>query len=264
MEEFLSKYTIGEELVDLPLLHTTKVLNLNNIIDNDCLSPTKIDKLFNEELLFFFYGRAAYSIHWEDKRKKNTLQSDECPIIFMFNYDDIYADHIFAFDTGGYVNNNYKDKYAGACEIGDVSKFNLGNKENLKKMIDFCYTKKGKHSKNYSYYSESPILSADCDNDVIKRYIECLQNGKDKRCKTPEISTTKKVLLELCKVVLAPCTLLEDEKNQNKWKEYLKIFALYGITVEYYYPFGEYDSDSLSEVASAKLNEILAREGYTK
>ncbi len=89
----------------LPLVHTTTAYKFADIYPSDELRPTSCP-VFNEPLLYFFYGRPAY-------RARDTANSDiefNWPIIFVISHEALPSiKRVFPFDTGAFDIGIYKE-----------------------------------------------------------------------------------------------------------------------------------------------------------
>jgi hypothetical protein len=80
MDEFLSKNTIASIDGKLPLVHSTKSLNLRELVAASGLNPTDCD-VYDEKLLYFFLGRPAY--RWD--KPQGRPQHWELPTCLVFD-----------------------------------------------------------------------------------------------------------------------------------------------------------------------------------
>lgn len=259
MKELIEKHKILKDFSYLPLVHTTKFSNAESILSTKGLGPIKEDEVTNEDLLFFFYGRAVYTIHWRDAKKKPSYQVEALPMAFMFECEDVKPAHIFAFDSGGFNSKKYNSTYIGACEISDVHEFELDNYLNVKKMIDLCYKDNPKHNKNYSYYHEDSKDIGDFGDDVLNKYIICLNKGEDRKNKTPEISTLERIPLNKCRAMVLP---IEVKLEYEGWPSIEKLIETNNIIVKYYYPAGYNSGNDLCKMVEEKMNQIVIEKGY--
>lgn len=82
----------------LPFFHSSEAVNLQAIFDSGELQP-RYCKVYEEELLYLFYGRPAY----KSCSTTNSRLSFLMPVVFIINYDAI--DEIrraVAFDSGAF------------------------------------------------------------------------------------------------------------------------------------------------------------------
>lgn len=103
VEIFLKRNSIGDIEGGLPYVHSTKSLNLRELIARSGLDPKKCE-VYNEELLYFFLGRPAY--RWI--KPDGTPQDWELPTCFVFN--DLPTTSIVRtvpFDSGAHATGRY-------------------------------------------------------------------------------------------------------------------------------------------------------------
>jgi hypothetical protein len=93
---------------ELPLVHTTRCEILTHIVASHELRSTTPCDVFDEHLIYFFYGRPAY-------RSKGSQSGgnllDFYPVCFVFKPHTIgsQAKRVFACDSGGVHNGYFKD-----------------------------------------------------------------------------------------------------------------------------------------------------------
>src|SRR5437899_628133 len=82
---------------ELPLVHATECHHFNSILKSHTLEPRECS-VFQEPLLYFFYGRPAY----RDSSKTLPMKDISfCPICFVFRTGNRFPlKRLFPFDTG--------------------------------------------------------------------------------------------------------------------------------------------------------------------
>lgn len=261
MKKFLKDYELKNDLSYLPLVHTTKLAHFLKIVENGELSPMKEDEVTSDNLLFFFYGRAVYTIHWDGAKKRNSLDNKGIPVAIIFEVCDVPdPDYIYAFDSGGFQSRKYKEKYVGACEIDSIDSFSLDCYVDIKKLIDLFYLDTPYYNKNHSYLNERPIDHHDFGNEVLNKYLICLNKGDDRKTKTPEISFKKNVPISKCKAIILPKTVIESGiiNNLDILKNDFKIDVLS------YYDYGNLDSHDLCDRIETIMGDYVGKGGYLK
>jgi hypothetical protein len=99
----------------LPLVHITRAYTFDDIVRGDMLDPTHCD-VFNESLIYFFYGRPAYRA----KDGNNARLEFEWPIVLVFDPEKIVAiKRIFPFDTGAFTLKMYEEFFDKHAIISD-------------------------------------------------------------------------------------------------------------------------------------------------
>lgn len=101
----------------LPLVHVLKKQYLDSIITNKELSPVEC-KVFNCDLLYFFYGSASYLYYNKDKFVKYSIPVDFItPVAAVVKIQDVSIADVYASDTG----------YLHREDPKQVAAFRLGN-----------------------------------------------------------------------------------------------------------------------------------------
>lgn len=98
-----ANYTMLPEL--LPVMHSCEGFDFERILEDYLLKPTMCP-VFNEELLYFFYGKPSYPVG--EKEKYNRTDVLCCPVCFIVDIDKINIYRIFPFDSGAYSNGLYE------------------------------------------------------------------------------------------------------------------------------------------------------------
>ena len=83
----------------LPLMHSCDGFDCERIIQDTQLKPMMCP-VFKEELLYFFYGKAAYPIGEKEKYKKTDALC--CPVCFIIDIEKVDIYRVFPFDTGAF------------------------------------------------------------------------------------------------------------------------------------------------------------------
>lgn len=102
-EIIASQTALAEEL---PLVHTTRGKALSQIIANHELRSENSCDVFNEHLIYFFYGRPAYRLVGGNKPGSGI---ELCPICFVFKPHTIgySTKRVFACDSGAIQHGNF-------------------------------------------------------------------------------------------------------------------------------------------------------------
>lgn len=85
---------------ELPLTHVTDAYRLRDIVNTQELRPKACD-VFNESLLYFFYGRPAYR---PGKENQPTAGKEHAPICFIVSGMPKTIRRMFPFDSGAVHN----------------------------------------------------------------------------------------------------------------------------------------------------------------
>lgn len=214
-------------LKTLALTHLTEFYNVRAIIANQKLTATHC-KVFNENLLYFFYGRPAYRI---GKEKTNTCQKAFHPICFVFDFDKIKKiERVFPFDSGGF--NFYKKFLHPKSKLED---YQLENElVNINDLINFFY------SSEMSYFDDNPKAINTKPFEwafEVESYYGMISNKAittdDERNSTIEIQTREEMALRDLKAIIFP---KQEETTMRKQLRLLNInckletYHLSGIT----------------------------------
>ena len=105
----------------LPLFHSCECFYGKKIIESGKLKP-QLCKVFEKNLLYFFYGKPAYPV--AEKNRKNRTDEYYCPICFVVNPMKVKIEKIFPFDTGAFKKGMYKDFIHRGMEL---SNYDMGN-----------------------------------------------------------------------------------------------------------------------------------------
>ncbi|KCZ84584.1 hypothetical protein HAD_02855 [Hyphomonas adhaerens MHS-3] len=99
----------------LPLTHITKAYSAQKIALAEKLVPTRCH-VFEKDILYSFYGRAAYKVHGDGAVKLEGA----CPVCFVLNGELLAkAAAVHPFDTGAYSSRLYKHVFADELEVKD-------------------------------------------------------------------------------------------------------------------------------------------------
>jgi hypothetical protein len=99
----------------LPLVHINRAYTFVEMLGRDRLEPKQCD-IFEERLIYFFYGRPAYRA----KDGNNARFQFEWPIVFVFDpYKVAKIKRIFPFDTGAFSLGLYEQFFARESELSD-------------------------------------------------------------------------------------------------------------------------------------------------
>lgn len=182
----------------LPITHVTEFYNITNILDSDGLIPTPCD-IFNEDLLYFFYGRPSYRY---GKQAVNCPQNAFHPLCLVFDLTDLSSiDRIYPFDSGGFGHYN---KYVHPNS--SLEKFELANNvEGIDDLISFFYKSSSDYFDCLPMHIDPGIF--EIAFDVESYYSMITQRGvtgDDERNSAIEIQTRNKVQLKKLKAIIFP------------------------------------------------------------
>jgi len=170
---------IAEEIELLPLCHTTTEGFFLNIYDSKTIKAEKQCPVYNEFLVYFFYGKPSYLV---EKELEN--YTDDPPITLIYNVNDLKnhkIKRIVPFDSGGFSRYKIKRGY-------DLGNFTHDSPEiiSLKGIIKLLYQNNECYLKDQVDIKEPEILAKKCwpIKEMEKLY---------KRVKLGEIKSGKQV-----------------------------------------------------------------------
>lgn len=88
----------------LPLLHSCEGYSGKKIIASGELQA-KLCKVFNKNLLYFFYGKPSYPV--AEKNQEKRTDDYYCPMCFIINTQKVDIYQVFPFDTGAFKGDRY-------------------------------------------------------------------------------------------------------------------------------------------------------------
>lgn len=193
----------------LPLTHVTDAFQFRLIMDKRWHLETSQCNVFNERLLYFFYGRPAFRL--SQSEEPNALKSN-APICFLLKPDaKIKVRRTFPFDSGGFHSKRYRAALHKSMSIED---FNLGSKNNMPRSLVQHF-----FGDNLRYFDNSPLPDIQINNldfevESFHTLISAkIANDMDDRCSCIEISSNENLDLSgnLLAVVLPRTLLSEDD-----------------------------------------------------
>lgn len=101
--DFLNRNSVASIEGILPLVHSTKSYNIEDLVNSKSISPS-FCKRYQEDLLYFFYGRPSYKYN----KKEDTSELWELPTCFIFDTIGQKApQRTIPFDSGAYIDKRY-------------------------------------------------------------------------------------------------------------------------------------------------------------
>ncbi|KWV61240.1 hypothetical protein AS156_00025 [Bradyrhizobium macuxiense] len=101
----------------LPLVHTTDVYRLTNVLEDGVLEPRECDVFKGEPLLYFFYGRPSYRVNANEGA---TGLDHYLPVCLIFRSSAVTPiKRIFPFDSGGFHKEFYADAFHKDMDLDD-------------------------------------------------------------------------------------------------------------------------------------------------
>ena len=195
----------------MPFVHSCEGFSLEGIIEEGELK-TAVCPVFKKEYLYLFYGKPSYSVAQKVEGTRTDLLYCPCCLIFKNSNIDIHK--VFPFDSGGFMNNIYKNFFHPKMNI---EKFELENSlDGIRKFISVFF----EDNDEYVNGIAKRIKSTNAYVDSLINLLSVEGNNQmDERSRTIEIITDKNINIkdELLGIVL-PKNLLRSEKI-NKFIE---------------------------------------------
>lgn len=119
---------------DMPIIHSTSLYNFRNILKQSKITSKKCP-VFNENLLYYFYGKPSYRVATKSGARTDITY---CPICFVLKPQCVSDfKRIYPFDSGAFHNGLYK---AHLPKEFDLMTFHLGNDPEMpKRVVDLFF-----------------------------------------------------------------------------------------------------------------------------
>ena len=202
MEVILKKSDTTPRL--MPLFHVCTSYAFRSIF-NDLKLDTKPCKVFNESLLYFFYGKPAYRV-----RETNVRDSSMFPVCWGIDANSIKnIVRVFPFDSGAFEEILSK-KIADHFELDNFKLYN--NLEAVQRFISFFY----KTNDNYFFgrpsLNDASIPPQAYELQSLLSLADDRGNSADDRANTIEIQINEPIEIESIdiKILGIPAPLLND------------------------------------------------------
>lgn len=218
----------------LPLIHTTDVFSARDIIQKKELEPAQCP-VFEESLLYFFYGRPAYRA---GETKKATSQLCYMPVCFIFKPEAISSiKRILPFDSGAFEDKKYANYLHHKMNKEDF--FLDISLDMAARIVSFFY------GSNEKYYSgEVQQLEIPKDEFEVESYYQLISDrnktAHDDRCASIEVQTDSivKIIRDNILFVALPRIFLDFENIRRilfvEWNVSVETYEIYhGNALEY-------------------------------
>ena len=239
LENFLTRNSVVPSKA-LPLIHTTKSYNIEDILDRKQIATQKCDVFIKDKLNYFFVGRPAY------KYKNSTQRAEawELPCCFIFEANVVKKPkRVFPFDSGAFAGGLYPDYIS----LMPQEKFLLNVSDGPQRIIGsffgtteryFGLKAKGREEfeKEFSLTVTDAEISA-----VMKLAHEATIDSFDDRRLTIEVQSVDDVDLGLTRplAVVLPEIYLDNKKILNIIQNDLKAeplgYPMFPLSVAAYY-----------------------------
>lgn len=204
--------------VELPIVHTTEYHRLPSIRASNALQPHDC-KIFNEPLLYFFYGRPAYR---DSSQTKPTRDVGFYPICFVFapGFIGAKAKRVYPFDTGASQYGFYEPAIMPADALGG---YEIGAVSNSARRIVGHFFETDER-----YLSNEPKLGLAFSSSEVeaRAYYELINGGGNPNCDDRysaveiQVATNIDVRGGVIAVALPNCFLEDKDLTKTLAKEW--------------------------------------------
>jgi hypothetical protein len=190
----------------LPLVHTSRCEWASSLVLTPELQPRRC-LVYDDDLLYLFYGRPAYRIRERGHRHDITY----CPICFILklNRQSLAVRRVMPLDSGGAS----EGRFSPHIDPHQKDLLELDpSLDSARKLVDVFY----KDSRSYLYGHCQPLSAfVGASPAIVEQYVNMLHDADvsraDDRRSAVEIQATKKVLLkDDLQAVVLPEALLDD------------------------------------------------------
>lgn len=192
----------------LPLFHVCDALGFRGIQKEETLKTNNCT-VFQQDLLYFFYGRPSYRIRGHGVPTSNPSL---LPVCFVLDFEKIGPPHhVYPFDSGAAHANMFVDFFPDECGNAD---FALTPNCEAPARIVSCF-----YETNWRYFLEEgaarEIKAMDIEAQVYQNLLENKGDTKyDNRRSTVEVAYAAHVPLtkENFLAIVIPITMLNDQR----------------------------------------------------
>jgi hypothetical protein len=171
-----SQAPVRSQLKPLPLIHTTSAFVFRNIIEDGMKISPRRDNLFNENLLYLFYGKPVYIRRGQDISSFLSY----APIYFVLSPDMVSsARRLFPFDSGAFASGLFKAyTHTGhtiedfQIDLDSTSHGSSAFPDTATRFVDAIY---GSNT-DYYYNRIRPTLNYDPINFEIEAYLNLIKS----------------------------------------------------------------------------------------
>lgn len=233
LDERMNVATVMEQL--LPFFHSCDAFFLRPILEEKRLSPTDCH-VFNEKILYLFYGRPAYKCIGRPSCGLDSF----LPISFILKSEPIQnIIRIAPFDTGAYKKDLYKEFLHPKMEMSSF--FLSPTKESISKTVAYFF------ETNHQYFAGKPKHEVTFDplDFEIQSYHELIKgvfaSKADDRKATIEVQLTDAIHLseDTIEAIILPENFLSSDLLQEVLVENCKVEVLtyesFGLASDQYY-----------------------------
>lgn len=186
----------------LPFMHSCEGYSGKLIIEDNELR-TEHCKVFNENLLYFFYGKPSYPVG--EKNADNRTDDLCCPVCFVVDPKKISIYRIFPFDSGAFKEKRYVHFLHKGMKIEDFELEN--NIESILSYVSVIFDNNSNYVTGISCKHESDYIEIDSFLNLL--------NAKgafdiDERANTIEIISNRSVKVnDVVECIILPKSLMK-------------------------------------------------------
>lgn len=246
----------------MPLIHTTSLYDYRSIVESWSLKPLA-DRLFNEDLLYFFYGRPAY---FPQAHEASALVF-HFPVFLVLAPNTISsARRVFPFDSGAFFGEFYSAYFHNRMQISDFE-VDLDDRHSggtpfpttAQKIVSSFYRT------NRNYYDGSPIDSSQISRmePEVVGFLELARSREsaafDERRSVIEVQVSREVSLTSDNLL---AVLLPSEVYESA--EYRRAVSAANLDGIVHMTYRTYRSkpDYFSALATDRIGDFLQSRGY--
>lgn len=225
LSDYISKNTNENPLPELlPIFHNCEAMDFKKILHDDELKTISC-KVFNKNLLYFFYGKPSYPIY--DKNSLIRTDSYYLPCCFIINTRKIEHINIYPFDTGAFKSGLYKSFMHRSMQVED---FQIGNNfKDIQNYISIIF------GSNDNYLSGAANIFPKSEEEIVQSLEKMIAADGDlpfdERCYTIEI--IKEEPLKLSEAIEA-LILPQTQSNRSYFLDYIETKGLKSLPVREY------------------------------
>lgn len=197
----------------LPIMHSCECFDARGILNSRVLEA-RLCKVFNEKLVYFYYGKPSYPVG--EKVLDHRTDTEYYPVCFVVDPKRIPIYKVYPFDSGAFKQNIYGDFLHRNM---DINEFEIPNNTHaIQAYVSYMF------GTNDNYLDGSAIYRGHTGNPYIDSLIN-MNTAKgtmkfDERARTIEVISNSDIKIgSAVKCVILPKNLLQDNNIVNFLKE---------------------------------------------
>lgn len=206
LTQFLDSQPSSPLPTELPFVHSSRCEFLKTIEQDGNLKP-RLCNVFDEVLLYLFYGRPAYKT-----KPMQTFNIGYCPICFVIkpSASSVRIVRAYGLDSGGTKQNRFTPHVAPT----DLDELSLGS--NIDSYRSHVQTIYGSNKKYIRGNSIDPAMFRLATGSIVKRYLQLLKDPNitlaDDRRSAIEVQTDSSIDLQTdLEAVVLPDEFLDED-----------------------------------------------------